>query len=215
MIKDVKAKDYQISYQPKALSAKEVDWSMAEPAYLSCSPWKEYPYSPYAYAKLAALSDRFAVFLNAEEPDIRAEVTELNGPVHTDSCLEFFVKFDPEHDKQYMNFEINPIRTLFLGMGDARADRKRIVVPDYKAFFNIATDINPPHDWNVHFEIPFSFIKEYFPTFIWGKGSYLAGNFFKCGDKTERPHFTCWSPVVSEKPDFHRPESFLPLRMGK
>ena len=36
----------------------------------------------------------------------------------------------------------------------------------------------------------------------------VRANFYKCGDKTAHPHFLSWNPVVSSKPDFHRPECF-------
>ena len=36
----------------------------------------------------------------------------------------------------------------------------------------------------------------------------MRANFYKCGDKTLQPHFLSWSPIHSEKPDFHRPEDF-------
>ena len=36
----------------------------------------------------------------------------------------------------------------------------------------------------------------------------IRANFYKCGDKTAHPHFLSWSPVSTEKPDFHRPEFF-------
>ena len=39
-------------------------------------------------------------------------------------------------------------------------------------------------------------------------GRTMRANFYKCGDKTLKPHFLSWSPIQSEKPDFHRPEDF-------
>lgn len=36
----------------------------------------------------------------------------------------------------------------------------------------------------------------------------LLGNFYKCADETETPHYLSWSPIHTETPDFHRPEFF-------
>jgi hypothetical protein len=36
----------------------------------------------------------------------------------------------------------------------------------------------------------------------------ITGNFYKCGDETEYPHFGCWNLIASPVPDFHRPEYF-------
>ena len=48
---------------------------------------------------------------------------------------------------------------------------------------------------------------------LFGKVDYVSGytfkgNFYKCGDETDYPHFGMWNPVGTEKPDFHRPEYF-------
>lgn len=39
----------------------------------------------------------------------------------------------------------------------------------------------------------------------------LKGNCYKCGDKLSKPHWVTLFPIVTARPDFHRPESFQPL----
>ncbi|MDU5344496.1 MAG: carbohydrate-binding family 9-like protein, partial [Prevotella bivia] len=39
-------------------------------------------------------------------------------------------------------------------------------------------------------------------------GLTMKANFYKCGDKTDQPHFLSWQKVDLPKPDFHRPEFF-------
>jgi hypothetical protein len=36
----------------------------------------------------------------------------------------------------------------------------------------------------------------------------LRANFYKWGDGTSVPHYLTWSHIVTETPDFHRPEFF-------
>ena len=36
----------------------------------------------------------------------------------------------------------------------------------------------------------------------------LRANFYKCADKTKRPHFVSWRPIDLPKPDFHCPQFF-------
>lgn len=36
----------------------------------------------------------------------------------------------------------------------------------------------------------------------------LRANFYKCADKTKRPHFLSWRPIDLPKPDFHCPQFF-------
>lgn len=40
------------------------------------------------------------------------------------------------------------------------------------------------------------------------EGMAIHANFYKCGEKTEYPHFGVWKHPGTPKPDFHRPESF-------
>ena len=39
-------------------------------------------------------------------------------------------------------------------------------------------------------------------------GKVMKGNFYKCGDKLQTPHFLSWSPIRLEKPQFHCPQFF-------
>jgi hypothetical protein len=36
----------------------------------------------------------------------------------------------------------------------------------------------------------------------------IKGNFYKCADGTDSPHYVTWNPVQTPTPDFHRPEFF-------
>jgi hypothetical protein len=68
--------------------------------------------------------------------------------------------------------------------------------------------------WGVNFSIPESFIRLYEPPFKLEKGLRLQGNFYKCGDETETPHYLVWNNIEWEKPDYHRPEFFGELILG-
>ncbi len=74
--------------------------------------------------KLAEAQTRFAVayddtylyiVIHAEEPHmdrLRAEITERDGRVHTDDCVEFMI--DPSGDRtEYYHFAVNSIGTLY------------------------------------------------------------------------------------------------------
>jgi hypothetical protein len=36
----------------------------------------------------------------------------------------------------------------------------------------------------------------------------IRGNFYKCADDTEMPHFVSWSPIHLPTPNFHCPDFF-------
>jgi hypothetical protein len=66
------------------------------------------------------------------------------------------------------------------------------------------------HSWEMTGVIPKS-------VFIHHQGLQLAqlmanANFYKCGDDTMQPHYHTWSPVSTERPDFHQPDFFGLLR---
>lgn len=66
------------------------------------------------------------VFLISYEKEIMAARENMNDPVCRDSCMEFFLKPNPENDSRYLNFELNPRGTLFLGIGKDRFEYMKI-----------------------------------------------------------------------------------------
>ena len=149
------------------------------------------------------------VQLWAREKKIRAEYTEPMSPVHEDSCLEFF--FMPDGETRYMNFEINPNGCLHLGFGKERKDRQNILPEDPAKRFGIQTK-RTPEGWETAFRIPGDFLQMYYTGFDFT--GVLKANVYKCGDKTEHPHYLAWHPVSTPEPDFHRPEFFGKMVFG-
>lgn len=43
-------------------------------------------------------------------------------------------------------------------------------------------------------------------------GRVMKGNFYKCGDMLQTPHYLSWSPIRLERPQFHCPQFFGTLR---
>lgn len=60
--------------------------------------------------------------------------------------------------------------------------------------------------WSLMTKIPFNafFANGFNPS----SANSIKGNFYKCGDKTAKPHYVSWSPIATPSPDFHRPEYF-------
>lgn len=178
----------------------------------------EYPwggdYRPAAYGILCKGSEEFFVYLAAQESRVRCEVKEPNGPVCTDSCLEFF--YQPS-ETGYFNFEWNPKGVLHLGFGKGRHGRVPVTEKTGEDFLIRKAEFDRIGEtgwWYVAFRIPFSFIRRYAPEFDETAAEIGKGNFYKCGDKTESPHWGCFSPVGTGQPDYHRPEYFARLYQG-
>lgn len=149
------------------------------------------------------------VLLKAKERKIRAEYTVPPSPVHEDSCLEFF--FMPDGEDRYLNFEINPNGCLHLGFGRDRQSRETVLLPDPRETFRIRTRLIPD-GWEAEYRIPVDYLRTFYPGFACS--GILRANVYKCGDRTEHPHYLAWHPVASPTPDFHRPECFGEMCFG-
>ena len=178
------------------------DWSVTAAVEMRHTGWLEAcPIA--ARAQACHNGEKIFVRLEAEETAIRATLRERLDQVCNDSCLEFF--FAPlKDDPRYFNFEYNPLGTLYLGFGAQRHTRVRQIVAHPEMFE--AAPARTEKGWCVEFVIPLSFVRMYFPDAVF-EGE-AAGNFFKCGDETEKPHYLAWSRPACDTPDFHRRQDF-------
>lgn len=184
--------------QYKVVRMNPPHWDQVEKVELRHTPWLQ-PNEVSAWAQACHDGENLYIRMAAKEDYVRATLTGVLDQVCDDSCLEFF--FAPlADDKRYLNFEINPLGTLYLGFGAGRPTRVRQVVKDPAMF---AIEPFPTYDgWGVTYRIPLDFLRLYFPGFCF-KGE-AACNFYKCGDKTRVPHYLAWSELSSEAPDYHR-----------
>ena len=191
-------------------TVSEPDFSLAETAKIDCYKWGD-GYEPRAEARLLYVEGKgFALRMTAYEEDPTAVYGNYNDPVYKDSCLEFFVSFDPNGGK-YMNFEMNS-RAAFLAA--VRTDRRnKTPIHELAPVLPAVKPLRGEGFWGVETFFTLDFIKQTFGVDRFCAGDVIKVNFYKCGDETPRPHFGMWSPVCTETPDFHRPEFFgeLPL----
>lgn len=171
---------------------------------------KEYSYRPITFFYIARSSSSIYIKFNVHGSMLRAIYSNDQDPVHEDSCVEFFCM--TEGSDTYTNFEFNCIGTC---AASRRKSRKEEVVPfstelmqSIKRYPSIGrkafNEMEGMFEWELTVQIPFELIgidSENLP-------EKLLGNFYKCADGTDSMHFITWSPVKTEKPDFHRPEFF-------
>lgn len=145
------------------------------------------------------------VHLSAREANIRAEYTDLLGAPCEDSCLEFF--FSPiEGDNRYFNIEFNPNCCVYLGIGSCINDLVRLIPEGHDPLQPVAA--RTADGWEITYQIPFSFVRRFFPDFAPTSGTQIRANFYKCGDLTVKEHFFAWSPITGDVLSFHRPCDF-------
>jgi hypothetical protein len=172
--------------------------------------WEEYGYRPEVNFRIAHTENEIWLKFYIREEHIRAIETRINGEVHKDSCVEFFLSFDRQN---YYNFEFSCIGTVHLGWGPGRHNRE-FINPELARKISIRSSLGDrPFDrrsgdfkWEMMIRIPLECLAL---NSLHGLGGLRAwANFYKCGDETAEPHFVTWNPVKTGEPDYHRPEYF-------
>ncbi len=169
-------------------------------------PWDKNGYKPEVIFELDICEEGFVMHITVAESNPRREQTKHLHFVHEDSCVEWFVNFMPEKCDQYFNFEVNANGIMNVSFRKDRYEAQDLTLEDI-ASLGIKTNIYA-QNWEVTYTVPFSIIKKYIPEYQFEVGMTISTNFYKCGNKTEFPHYGIWNPQPLEKPDFHRPEYF-------
>lgn len=181
-------------------------------------PWPQYQADNIEAMVRVAYSpgNLFLEFIVAE-PFVQATYRNANGEVYKDSCVEFFVRFDNDND--YYNLEWNVLGNIRFSYGHDRKNRSGISADvinkiERKLFFR------PYHnkgslliEWRLTAILPLSVFIHHSLKRL--EDHQVFGNFYKCGDSYDQPHYLSWSAIRSEHPDFHRPEYFRSLSFNK
>jgi hypothetical protein len=140
---------------------------------------------------------------------LKALYEEDNSPVHKDSCVEFFMKKTDE--ETYMNFEFNCIGACDAARRTSREHKTPLSEEEYasiRRYTNLERkafhEKKGIHEWELVVSIPLTLMgiePEMLP-------EKILGNFYKCADDTDTPHYLSWNPVSVSEPDFHRPNFF-------
>ena len=225
--KDPSSPTYEVKRAEKAPSLDEgwngPSWKAA--SIVAITNW--YPadvtHRPETEAKVLYDAAGLYVMFQVKDRYVRAVTTEYQGPVCTDSCVEFFV--EPREGKGYFNFEVNCIGTLLLTYIEdpTRTDdgfKKYSIVPrELGALVTIRPSLQGPifdeltdrTVWTVAYHVPWKVLETYVGSLGFPAGETWRANFYKCGDKTSRPHWGSWSPIGGQL-NFHQPWHFAPIR---
>lgn len=175
--------------------------------------WLKNGYEPRVEARACTSPNYLYVFFIAWEPRIRVKYTKFQDPVYKDSCVEFFVDPFPEKNVGYINIETNAAGAMLIHFGKERGKRPAIPMEALTGF-EIKPSVKGSVDgaygadfWTLAYRLPLSLFEIYYGEKI-AAGRVARGNFYKCGDETEIPHYGAWNPVDSPKPNFHLPEYF-------
>ena len=167
--------------------------------------WKEYSYKPIVRFKIAHFNNGIIIKFSVTEKEFRVTYLKNNEAVYKDSCVEFFFSIGDE--MEYYNFEFNAIGTCLAAFGINRHNRKHLsddIIQQIKTHSRIETSFNDSLkeiNWELTVILPLSVFSCHHITIL--KGLKGTGNFYKCGDDLNEPHYLVWNPIFSDKPDFH------------
>jgi len=179
--------------------------------------WPEkFGYKPLTTVCVAHSNAAIYIAFQVHGNYLRAASTKDNQNVNEDSCVEFFVK--RQDSDFYYNFEFNCIGVCKAAKHfKTRQNAKKFRASQLQQIGRWSSlgpmafnEIDGNFFWELCIRIPFKLINvdpENLP-------EKLLGNFYKCGDIAEQPHYVSWNPIKTDKPDFHRPEFFGELKLG-
>lgn len=193
---------------------------------------------PRVAVKALYQDDGIFVFFRVFDKYVRSVLTGYQSNVCEDSCVEFFV--EPKAGRGYFNFEINCGGTLLLhycvprpgtGIGQPGTQAVKQTKTNRPVFNPVPWELGrqvaiyhslPPvvdpeieadTEWRLEYFIPFKIFEHYVGPLGPIAGQAWRANFYKCGDKTSRPHWAAWAPMGPEC-DFHLPQYFAPIKFG-
>lgn len=146
--------------------------------------------------------------MKTDETQLRRVNTKRDENIWEDSCMEFFL-CPFSHREEYLNFEINPNGAYLCQFGKGKTDRvflKSITDAEATVRAEVTAD-----GWSVELFVPENLISEAFGEEFRVKECTLKGNFYKCGDLTDKPHYDSFNKMSTLPPGFHNPECFADI----
>lgn len=178
---------------------------------IACVNWPEsFPAKPQVRFRMAHNGKELFIHFTVQEETTLALITEDNGEVWTDSCVEFFLSLD---DSGYYNFEFTCIGKALLGFRKERPHATHATPEIMSAIQRLSSlgcsnfkEKKLEHSWELTVAIPATALFRH----QIGNWDELTAriNLYKCGDNLSTPHYLSWQPIDTETPNFHVPRCF-------
>lgn len=191
-------------------------WKSVKPVRIENRMGDEPKFRPVTEAKMMYDDANVYVIFRAQDKFVKSTVTDYNGHVSGDSCVEFFFSPNSEQPLHYFNLEVNAGGTPliffvtnpwkeFSKVPDSLIDKIEIAhsMPEV-----INPEIEKKVTWTIEYRIPLEILRVFTNVTTPSNGAMWKGNFYKTGSDTSNPHYYTWSPVSHPKPNFHLPAFF-------
>lgn len=173
-------------------------------------PWKDaYPYRPLVVASLAHDDEAIYASFIVRSKTIKGLYLNDQQAVCDDSCVEIFLK--PEPEGEYWNLEFNCLGTMNASHRVSRTVSTKLT-PEQCA--TVGRFPSMPREsfaeregtatWELLVRIPLALMgisKDSFPKAI-------RGNIYACASGMKEPYYLSYFPVPFPKPNYHLPETF-------
>lgn len=176
------------------------------PVPLSNDSWPHIKTSCRAELVIAHTGQAILLKFKISNDYFRTEARKINGEVHLDNCVEFFIAFDQSGD--YYNIEFNCLGIGKMAYGRQKGKRTFVATAVIREIetLTITDREGEGFNWEMTWLVPAAvFLHHEISSF---EGLHASGNFYKCGDDLPEPHFLTWNRVDAPAPDFHRPDCF-------
>lgn len=198
----------------------KAQWKKIDPIHITNYMGKVSAFQPEVQAKMAYDDANVYVIFQVKDRFVKSVTTEYNGPVSTDSCVEFFFSPDEQFPLKYFNLEINAGGTpLMFYIEKPMTTLKKLTADELKEIRiahslpeKIDPEITEPITWTIEYSIPLSLLSKYSNLTRPAKGVNWKANFYKTGSRTSNPNYITWAVVDFPRPNFHLPQFFGTLQ---
>lgn len=175
------------------------------------------------------LNEGLFIEMTTEEIQPKREFHLPMDPVWQDSAMEAFFafpdrpllpgkEFSPKNDGLYFNFEVNANGAMYANYGYGRNNRKPFT-PEEFSTFRVSATVHPTQ-WSIYLIVPMPIIQQRTGLLDFEPGDVFYCNFYKISEDKSIEHYGSFSPLASDTPNFHLPESFakatiLPAKQSK
>jgi hypothetical protein len=192
-------------------------WANTQPVTLENYMGEKPKHFPSTQVKLLYNNENLFIFFKVHDNFVRYTVSQTNGLVCEDSCVEFFFTPNNQPDtNNYFNIETNCGGTILMHYNDKKASQRKPVdeklISRIQIYHSMPAKVNPeikePTTWLLQYRLPFEIFSAFQNFTRPEPGTIWRANFYKCADKSSMPHWLTWNKVENPFPDFHLPEYF-------
>ncbi len=162
---------------------------------------------PKTYGQLEFVpGEGFIIKMTCEEENPLTVYDKDGDPVYKDSAMEAFFLFPQGETRIYINLEFNSNGALLAQYREKRHDRAFFTEEMCKKV-DCRTEKKDGY-WTAELKLPLDLIEEICHPLPIEEGSKIYCNFYKISETKEIEHYAAWNPVLTETPNFHRPDYF-------